>query len=128
MPAPVFVAGRLPACGSPAGASKARRSVHSKKPLYKRTHPAAMRSISRQLFIASLREEKCKNRFKREKTPRRGVFLILNRKPLPCYLKRIAGQFERSFFKKVLDFIVENTRYTIIHSYVYEPKLYNSIR
>jgi hypothetical protein len=102
--------------------------VHSKKPLYKRTHPAAMRSISRQLFIASLREEKCKNRFKREKTPHRGVFLILNRKPLPCYLKRIAGQFERSFFKKVLDFIVENTRYTIIHSYVYEPKLYNSIR
>jgi hypothetical protein len=30
-PAPVFSAGRLPAFGSPAGASEARRSVHSKK-------------------------------------------------------------------------------------------------
>jgi hypothetical protein len=30
--APVFSAGRLPACGSPAGASEARRSARSKKP------------------------------------------------------------------------------------------------
>lgn len=31
-------------------------------------HSAAMRSESRQPLIASLREEKCQNRFKREKT------------------------------------------------------------
>jgi hypothetical protein len=28
----------------------------------------------------------------------------LDRKPLPCYLKRIAGQFERPFLKKEADF------------------------
>jgi hypothetical protein len=61
-------------------------------------------ATSRKLIIASLREEKCKNRFKRDKTPHRGVFLILNRKPLPCYLKRIVGQFEKSFLKDVDDF------------------------
>jgi hypothetical protein len=66
-PAPFFVASRLPACGSPAGASEARRSVHSKKPLCKPILSAVMRSTSRKLLIASLRIEKCKNRFKREK-------------------------------------------------------------
>jgi hypothetical protein len=43
---------------------------------------------------------KTQNRFKYEKTPHRGVFLILNRKPLSCYLKRIVGQFEKSFLKE----------------------------
>jgi hypothetical protein len=43
---------------------------------------------------------KTQNRFKYEKTPHRGVFLILNRKPLHHYLKRIVGQFERSLLKK----------------------------
>jgi hypothetical protein len=55
-PAPVFSAGRLPACGSPAGAFEARRSVRSRKPLCKPIHSAAMRSNFRQPLIASLRE------------------------------------------------------------------------
>jgi hypothetical protein len=97
---PVFSADRLPAFGSPAGASEARRSVRSKKPLCKLIHSAAMRSISGQPLIASLREEKCPNRFKREKTARTGVFLFLNRKSLPYRLKRVTGEFKRSFFSK----------------------------
>ncbi|KYD16823.1 hypothetical protein B4119_0529 [Parageobacillus caldoxylosilyticus] len=57
-----------------------------------------MRSIFRQLIIASLREEKCQNRFKREKTACTSIFLFSNRKTLPYRLKRVTGEFKRLFF------------------------------
>jgi hypothetical protein len=72
--APVFVADRLLAYGNPAGASEARRSAHSKKPLCKRTHSATMRSASTKLLIASLREEKHKIVLNTKKRPIEAFF------------------------------------------------------
>jgi sRNA-binding protein len=66
-PAPVFSADRLLACGNPAGAFEARRLVHSRKQLCKRTHSAAMRSNFRQQLIASLREGKKKTNQKEKR-------------------------------------------------------------
>ncbi|KYD18754.1 hypothetical protein B4119_4044 [Parageobacillus caldoxylosilyticus] len=54
--------------------------------------------------MASLREEKCQNRFKREKMACTSIFLFSNRKPLPYRLKRVTSEFKRSFLAKCLFF------------------------
>jgi hypothetical protein len=40
-----------------------------------------------------------------KKMARTGVFIFSNRKPFPCSLKRVTGEFERPLFSEVPIFI-----------------------
>jgi hypothetical protein len=102
MPAPVFSAGRLPAYGSPAGASEAQRLVHSKELRASGLIPQPCEASSGSCSSHRCGKKNAKIALNVKKRPIEAFFIFRIKKTLSCYLKCIVGQFEKPFFKKEL--------------------------